>query len=183
MRCSRRQYGFARRRMVTFCTYDGECFPFSRSTAVSRTTLSLRGNRAVRRLRPGRDQSCESDGERTCPYCRSPAKKKFITPTPAIPIEQRRYAECPQPYYSGAAQGQHPARRNDCLPPGSAAVHRQADRAVAEFRGAGGHCDGERAALDRDARGLGAADRDRRGVAGHQFLARRSRAGVRGDPG
>ena len=35
--------------------------------------------------------------------------------------------------------------------------------------------------LDRDARGLGAADRDRRGVAGHQLLARRPRAGVRRD--
>ena len=52
----------------------------------------------------------------------------------------------------------------------------QADRAAAEFRGAGGHRDGERAAHDRDARGAGAADRDRRGAAGHQFLARRPRA-------
>ena len=33
----------------------------------------------------------------------------------------------------------------------------------------------------RDARGAGAADRDRRGAAGHQFLARRPRAGVRCD--
>ena len=33
--------------------------------------------------------------------------------------------------------------------------------------------------IDRDARGAGAADRDRRGIAGHQFLARRPRAGVR----
>ena len=54
---------------------------------------------------------------------------------------------------------------------------------LAELRGAGGHCDGERAAVDRDARGVGAADRDRRGIAGHQFLARRPRAGVRRDPG
>ncbi len=37
--------------------------------------------------------------------------------------------------------------------------------------------------LDRDARGVGAADRDRRGLAGHQFLARRPRAGVRRDTG
>src|SRR5262249_35078337 len=36
--------------------------------------------------------------------------------------------------------------------------------------GAGGHCDGERAAIDRDARSIGAADRHRRGAAGHQFL-------------
>ena len=37
--------------------------------------------------------------------------------------------------------------------------------------------------LERDARGVGAADRDRRGIAGHQFVARRSRAGVRRDAG
>ena len=67
------------------------------------------------------------------------------------------------------------------LSPGGAAVLRQADRAVAELRGAGGHCDGERAADHRDARGLGAADRDRRGVAGHQFLARRPRPRLRRD--
>ena len=39
---------------------------------------------------------------------------------------------------------------------------------LAELRGAGGHRDGERAAHHRDARGAGAADRDRRGAAGHQ---------------
>ena len=80
-----------------------------------------------------------------------------------------------------AAQGRCAARRDRRLPPGGPAVLRQADRAVAELRGAGGHRDGERAAVDRDARGVGAADRDRRGIAGHQFLARRPRAGVRRD--
>ena len=67
------------------------------------------------------------------------------------------------------AQGRRAARRHHDLSPGGAAVLRQADRAVAELRGAGGHRDGERAADHRDARGAGAADRDRRGVAGHQF--------------
>ncbi len=75
------------------------------------------------------------------------------------------------------------AGRLDDLSPGSSSVHRQADRAAAEFRRAGGDRDGERAAHHRDARGLGAADRDRRGVAGHQLLARRPRAGVRRDAG
>ena len=37
--------------------------------------------------------------------------------------------------------------------------------------------------ITETARGAGAADRDRRGVAGHQRLARRSRAGVRCDAG
>ena len=63
------------------------------------------------------------------------------------------------------------------------AVHRQADRAAAELRRAGGDRDGERAADDRNARGAGAADRDRRGAGGHQCLARRSAAGVRRDAG
>ena len=71
--------------------------------------------------------------------------------------------------------------RSSRLSHGGSAVLRQADRAAAELRRAGGDRDGERAAPDRDARGAGAADRDRRGVAGHQFLARRSRAGVRRD--
>ena len=74
-----------------------------------------------------------------------------------------------------------PARHDKSLPPGGARVHRQADRAVAEFRRAGGHCNGECAALDRDARSVGAADRDRRGIAGHQFLSRRPRTGFRRD--
>ena len=42
------------------------------------------------------------------------------------------------------------ARRHHDLPPGGTAVLRQADRAVAEFRGAGGHRDGECAADHRD---------------------------------
>ena len=49
------------------------------------------------------------------------------------------------------------------------------------FAAPGGDCDRQRAAHDRDARGAGAADRDRRGIAGHQCLARRPRAGIRRD--
>src|SRR6516162_3203207 len=57
--------------------------------------------------------------------------------------------------------------------------HRQADRSATKFRPAGGHSDGERAADHRDPRSPGAADRDCGGIGGHQFLARRPRAGVR----
>ena len=67
------------------------------------------------------------------------------------------------------------------LPPRGTPVLRKRDRALAELRGAGGDRDGECAAHQRDARGIGAADRDRRGIAGHQFLTWRSRAGVRCD--
>ena len=63
------------------------------------------------------------------------------------------------------------------------AVHRTADRSGPHIRRSGGHRDGERAADHRAAGGAGAADRDGRGVAGHQRLARRSGAGVRCDAG
>ena len=73
------------------------------------------------------------------------------------------------------------ARRHRHRPPARSSRSPKADRAAAELRGAGGDRDGERAAHHRDARGAGAADRDRRGLAGHQFLARRPCAGVRRD--
>ena len=76
----------------------------------------------------------------------------------------------------------YPPRGNPCdLSPGGADILRQTDRTAAEFRRASGDRDGECAAHYRDTRGIGAADRDRRGVGGHQQLARRSRAGVRRD--
>ena len=67
--------------------------------------------------------------------------------------------------------------------PAGRAVYRAADRTGAHLCRSGGHRDREYAADHRDARGAGAADRDRRSVAGHQFLARRPRAGVRRDAG
>ena len=80
------------------------------------------------------------------------------------------------PYISrrAAAQGRCAARRDRRCAARKYGRSPKADRAVAELRGTGGHRDGERAADHRDARSAGAADRDRRGVAGHQFLARRS---------
>ena len=69
------------------------------------------------------------------------------------------------------------------LSEGGAPVLRQAGRAAAEFRGPSGDRNGQRAADHRAARGAGAADRDRRSVAGNQCLARRSGAGFRCDAG
>ena len=51
------------------------------------------------------------------------------------------------------------------------AVHRAADRTGAHLCRPGGHRDRECAAVDRTARVTGAADRDSRGIAGHQFLS------------
>ncbi len=81
-----------------------------------------------------------------------------------------------------AAAARRRGRRYDhARPPAGRAVHRAADRAGPHLRRPGGDRDREHAADHRDARGLGTADRDRRGLAGHQRLARRSRAGVRRD--
>src|SRR5262249_28321913 len=67
------------------------------------------------------------------------------------------------------------------LPAGGPSVHRQTDRAGAEFRLASGHRYRERAAAQRAApahersrRVAGAADRDLGGVAGHFEFARRA---------
>ena len=63
------------------------------------------------------------------------------------------------------------------------AIHRPADRTCQHLRRSGGDRDREHAADDRAARGAGTADRDGRGVAGDQRLARQSGAGVRCDAG
>ena len=57
-----------------------------------------------------------------------------------------RQPGCSHRALCAAAQGRRPARLYRGLSPGGAAVLRQADRAAAELRGAGGHRDGERAA-------------------------------------
>ena len=64
-----------------------------------------------------------------------------------------------------------------------AALHRPADRTRPHLRRPSGHRDRECAPDHRDARGAGPADRDRRGLAGHQLVARRPRPGVRCDAG
>ena len=67
--------------------------------------------------------------------------------------------------------------------PTGRAVYRPADRTGQHFRRSGGDRYREHAADHRAAGGAGAADRDRRGVAGDQRLARQSGAGVRCDAG
>jgi len=67
------------------------------------------------------------------------------------------------------AQGGGFIRRFVRLSHRGAVVYRQADRIAAEFRGAGGDCDGECEAYHRDARGVGTADCDRRGLAGYHM--------------
>ena len=94
-------------------------------------------------------------GER-CPGCRCrngprrPSNHAARTRTTALGSERPAVA---------CARMSHCARMRRCsglsrLSPGGAAIHRKTDRAAAEFRGAGGHRDGERAAPGRIAPAL-----------------------------
>ena len=76
------------------------------------------------------------------------------------------------------AQGRRADRRDRHLPPGSAPVHRQADRAGEELRRPGRHRHREHAAAQRAARIAAAADRHRRRAQGHQPLDLRSADGA-----
>ena len=65
--------------------------------------------------------------------------------TPAARRDDR-VGQCPHGGLGSTAQGWCCAGLLRRLPPGGTAIHRKADRAAAEFRGAGGDRDGERAA-------------------------------------
>ena len=80
----------------------------------------------------------------------------------------------PHCFVCAIAERGNAARSHHRSPFRCPSVFRQADHAVREFCGAGGDRDGERTAPDRDARGPGSADRDRRDTVGHQQLAGRA---------
>ncbi len=94
-----------------------------------------------------------------------------------------RTGECPRAFTGAAAQGRSRGRLHRDLSPGAGRVPRQADCPAGRLRRAGGDRDGECASADRATGGAGAADRDGRGTAGDQWLARQSDAGVRLDAG
>ena len=103
-----------------------------------------------------------------------PAQTMDITEGVGYPKWRTR---CPRPRRLGrrahnspytAFQRSDPGRPLQCLPPGGARIHRQADRAAGELRRAGGDRDGECAAADRATGGARAADCDCGSVAGDQ---------------
>ena len=123
------------------------------------------------------------------PYRRPRSEPGYIERDP-LPVAARRARRRADRACRADAQGRRADRRHRHLPPGGAAVHRQADRAGAELRRAGRHRHREHAAAQRAApahrrsqRVAGAADGDLGGAAGHLQLARRAGAGVRGHAG
>ena len=94
-------------------------------------------------------------------------------------LGDRRTLAVRGPFLRADAQGGRSDRRVRHLPSGGATVHRQADRSGHKLRQPGRHRHRERAPVQRDQGGPGAADRDRRDSQGDLELAQRYAAGVR----
>ena len=142
-------------------TYDGERF---RTVAMRDLPRTADLSALARGRSPARTPvAAVARGERRRPHRRRRGGRRLTRTGDAVGAMVELPASARA--VGGAAQGRAAARcdsvvyRQEVRP-----FYRQADRAVAELRGAGGHRDGERAADHRDARGPGAADRDRRGA-------------------
>ena len=96
-RCSTGQYGFARRRMVTFLTYDGECF---HPAADSGEPHYIEWCAASQYCSAGANGPAGTDQSRraNCSHCRSP-RRRSLSHRLGIP-RTGRYQECSQPNYS-----------------------------------------------------------------------------------
>ena len=142
-----------------FRTYDGEGFPLA-AVCGAPSLVELHRQRIryfvpgphnpISRFRRGERLIHISDAAASEAYRGDPGWRALVD-TGACRLCARR----------GAAQGHGPARLHLCLSPGSAAVLRQADRAAAELRRAGGDRDGERAAAGRNSAAPGGTPRSR----------------------
>ncbi len=162
------------------CPLDDRQWPRPPSR-IPRCAARVRGAAARERRRRKQFVASTNDARRTVdPLCR-------YNGAGGLPVRRSGCdgsgsgGRCAQSGLGRAGQGRSPGRRHCGRPARSTAVLRQADRAVAELRGAGGDRDGERAAGHRNARGVGAADRNRRSPPGHQFVARRPCSNLRRD--
>ena len=141
-RCSRRRYGFARRRTGHLFTYDGECF---HPAAVSGEQPRIQWSQRVGTVRPGRalrwGASVAASASSILPMS---GRSRLQEPIRA-PSRQAGARSSPQPNLSGADQGQHPI--------GAMVIFRQEVRPFStsrsrceEFRGASRHRDRKRRA-------------------------------------
>ena len=164
--------------MATLFCYEKAIFPHRAHARRRRSAdWNFEATRPIQSANPGPCLAAWSDQAK--PF-RSPIHGRRASRRRSLACRRRlaaraRFSACPD------AQGRRAGRRHRHLPPGGAAVHRQADRAGAELRRPGRHRHREHAAAQRAApahrrseRGAGAADRDLGGAQGHLQLARAS---------
>ncbi len=150
----------------------------------SRRRVDPRRGRGRRPGRPHRRADAAGPQHRHGPghrRARAGACARPAAGTGRVPARQRAGAPARPPHHAGraaAARGPR-AGRDPGAPHRGAALRRQAHRAAAHLCRPGGDRDGERAAVQRDAGGTGAADRQRRCVDGDRQLGVRCGAGVR----
>ena len=117
----------------------------------------------------------------TSPTCRSAAASHGNTPA-----RMKRSGQvggyCAAAWPCRCCATGRSSARSRCIAASPGKFADKRGRPAADLRRPGGDRHRERAAVQRDARGAGAADRHRRGAARDQQLGRRHRAGVRQDP-
>ena len=144
MRCWKRRCSLCEAAFGSLCDLRRRALPRGRAARRAARSSPSSAGRPADPSGPGTCTSALLDGERFVHIAdiadRAVSTRRSAMPRPlSISAAHARF-------WRAAAQGRRAARRHHRLPAGSPAVLRQADRAVAELRGAGGHRDGERAA-------------------------------------
>ena len=143
MRFARRQFGHAcsyRRRRLRAIAADVACHEAVAATFASSPPMSRSGSACAR--------SCRANA--SCISADLDDRRAYRTVTRSARDGRSRWGS--HVACRGAATRTVRCSGYSALSPGGAAIHRQADRAVAELRRAGGDRDGERAAARRIAR-------------------------------
>ena len=126
---------------------------------------------------PARSARSRCSDEAGGAHCRHPSEPAYLEGDPQRSCPRRLGgARTLSPCRCSRKSGD---RRDHHLSPGGPAVHRQADRAGAEFRDPGRHRHREHPPAQRAARIAAAADRHRRRAQGHQPLDLRPADGAR----
>ena len=170
---------------VRLCNADhGKSLSVAKARSIGVAPLSPTRPNGMRSLaathvrgRPGqhrRPDACSKDASSM--FADLAADPEYQLPAPSA-------REAPDRARRAAAAGRRADRRDRARTASRRTLHRAANRPRPDLCRSGGYRDREHAADHRDARGIGAADRDRRDSGGDQPLTRRPHAGVRRDPG